>query len=375
MRKFILLVLFLSSCNFDNTNNLVITEEDSVEVILQIEDELRITEFILPSENKKGKIINLNYGCGYDKGISEDIIYIWDPRPREVDVINKILSYSGLPSNFKVYSSDIFNAAAVMIDNERFIIYDPALLKNVDQFSKTYWSSISILAHEIGHHLSGHTLAINYDNAHEQELEADKFSGFILYKMGASEQEAISAMLLYGSDYNSLTHPKKKLRIAKISEGWQEAAGYRYNSAIPPPPAKEIPYKIVFDASTFFESEDFYETDFYDRHKHSIDDTTIYEAIILEIDPKHIGVGDPEPAILMYIDGFYKKGKYPNFSKGDKKWICYNYPFYGELSNAESSWFETILTPGQRVRFSSVWEGGTQVGYYQLYHLENVLTN
>lgn len=44
-------------------------------------------------------------------------------------------------------------------------------LLTVNDFSQ--WS---IHAHEIGHHLSGHTLTSGGDR-HQQELEADEFSG------------------------------------------------------------------------------------------------------------------------------------------------------------------------------------------------------
>lgn len=68
---------------------------------------------------------------------------------------------------------------------------------------------MSILAHEIGHHLLGHTISIGSSNP-QDELEADKFSGFVLYKMGASLNDAVQAIQLLGSDTDSKTHPSKQ---------------------------------------------------------------------------------------------------------------------------------------------------------------------
>lgn len=193
-------------------------------------------EVIVPTnENLVGKIQNINLGCGYNKNIFGLECEIYMPDEREKKIIENIISYSGLPLNFEIYSGDINNAVATIRNNKRYIIYDKNLLKNVEVLTESYWSSISILAHEIGHHLSGHTLNNETDN-HEGELQADKFSGFILYKMGATQKQASNAMYLLGNDEDTDTHPNKNKRIKAILEGWNEAKIQRYQGAIPPPP-------------------------------------------------------------------------------------------------------------------------------------------
>ncbi|WP_390886604.1 M48 family metalloprotease [Lacinutrix neustonica] len=79
-----------------------------------------------------------------------------------------------MPLNFKIYRANINNAVATIINDERYILYDSKLLDLANNQTASFWSSISILAHEIGHHLSGHTLNQMTDN-HTAELEADKF--------------------------------------------------------------------------------------------------------------------------------------------------------------------------------------------------------
>jgi len=85
------------------------------------------------------------------------------------------------------------------------------------------WAAISILAHEIGHHLNGHTLD-KVGSRPQTELEADEFSGFVLRKMGATLEEAQSAMALIASMKGSHTHPAKNDRLAYIATGWKSAA-------------------------------------------------------------------------------------------------------------------------------------------------------
>ena len=67
----------------------------------------------------------------------------------------------------------------MVIDDKRYIIYNSNFMKIANEISNNSWSSISILAHEIGHHLQGHTLN-NNGSRPAIELEADKFSGFVL---------------------------------------------------------------------------------------------------------------------------------------------------------------------------------------------------
>jgi len=65
---------------------------------------------------------------------------------------------------------------------ERFI--NASFIQRVKQRAAEGWSPISILAHEVGHHLAFHTGIARND--HKFELEADYFSGFVLRRLGAT---------------------------------------------------------------------------------------------------------------------------------------------------------------------------------------------
>lgn len=174
-------------------------------------------------------------GCGYTAllEIEENFLPAED---RVRQIVDNIISYSGLPNNFKLYRTDfINNAFAAIVEGERIIVYDSKLFNNVDWYSDSFWSSVSILAHEIGHHLSGHT-GNGLGSNHKTEMEADKFSGFVLYKMGASLEQSLKAMNLLASEIDSETHPSKFKRLRAIKEGWEEASRQRYTGALPPAP-------------------------------------------------------------------------------------------------------------------------------------------
>src|SRR3954451_3217297 len=111
-------------------------------------------------------------------------------------IISDILDVVDIQQNFKVEStSQVDNAAAVIYQNVRYILYNPSFINQLDDAAKDKWASISVIGHEIGHHLLGHTLD-GRGSQIPKELEADEFSGLVLHRMGASLQQAQLAMRL-----------------------------------------------------------------------------------------------------------------------------------------------------------------------------------
>ena len=98
----------------------------------------------------------------------------------------------------------------------------PPLCSNIEEETETDWSAISIMAHEIGHHLQGHTID-GRGGQPIKEIEADKFSGFVLHQLGASLEESVVAVKALGDEYATSTHPAKPARIDAIRKGWLEA--------------------------------------------------------------------------------------------------------------------------------------------------------
>jgi hypothetical protein len=137
-------------------------------------------------------------------------------------VMNDVVKVVGLVPNFVVQAADVPNAAAWINESRRYILYNPTFIQSVRVSTRTDWAAISILAHEIGHHLNGHTLT-REGSRPNTELEADEFSGFALRKMGASLDEAQAAMRLLASEQGSLTHPPRNQRLSAIQRGWFRA--------------------------------------------------------------------------------------------------------------------------------------------------------
>lgn len=134
----------------------------------------------------------------------------------------QIIDIVGLKPNFEVVAANVPNAAAVVYGGKRYVLYNPRFIDQLTRATGTQWAAVSVLAHEIGHHLNGHTLA-NTGSPHQLELEADEFSGFVLRKMGASLKDAQAAMKTAAQDRASKTHPGQQDRLIAIQRGWSQA--------------------------------------------------------------------------------------------------------------------------------------------------------
>lgn len=163
------------------------------------------------------------HSCNYNGEISpvEDL-YGFASDTEAEDAMRRIMRYTGLPSNFTIKAANVPNAAAVLYQEERFILYNQYFMLRIKDQTRTDWAALSILAHEIGHHLSGHTLD-SQGSRPDKELEADKFSGYVLYKMGATLEEARVAMEALASETGTATHPPRSARLAAVTNGWLEA--------------------------------------------------------------------------------------------------------------------------------------------------------
>ena len=137
-------------------------------------------------------------------------------------LIQRIVDASGLSRNFEIRAALVPNAAAVTLGATRYILYNPTFLNDITTTTQDRWAAAGILAHEIGHHLNGHTLQAGGSRP-PLELEADYFSGFILEKLGAQLADATAVIEKYAPEASSATHPARRERVASITSGWRAA--------------------------------------------------------------------------------------------------------------------------------------------------------
>ena len=152
--------------------------------------------------------------------------------------LEKILSVIGASKRFILQPcSDINNAVATSYKGLRYILYDKSFMSTIANNS-TAWSQLFILAHEVGHHINGHSIDILLAAAdvvepktlatkRQQELESDEFAGFILGKLGANLEQTSEAINLLASNKDDTysSHPTKAKRLNAIKIGFNKALG------------------------------------------------------------------------------------------------------------------------------------------------------
>jgi hypothetical protein len=137
-------------------------------------------------------------------------------------IVASILDAIGIQGNFRIEAANVSNVEAKIRHHHRYILYNPQFVNGVNAMTKDKWASIFILAHEVGHHVEGHTLARVKDKL-DVELQADQFAGFVLRKMGATLEEAQLAMHFIAGTNASKTHPGREARLTAIAKGWNSA--------------------------------------------------------------------------------------------------------------------------------------------------------
>lgn len=175
------------------------------------------------------------------------------------EAVHRIVERSGLLPDFVVRANpEVRTAVAFIKGRERVIEYNPAFIATIVDSSRTNWSAVSILAHEIAHHLLGHTLdpaAVHPGD----ELACDRYSGFILHELGATLAESLAAMDVAGDPHGTWRHPPKHARCIAIQQGWEDARRLRDRSA-PEPPALDDTFQFVVrfagDRNTYYVDAD-----------------------------------------------------------------------------------------------------------------------
>ena len=152
------------------------------------------------------------------------------------DALDRILNVIGASKNFVLTPcSEINNVIATSYKGIRYILYDKAFMRTINSRTND-WSSLTILAHEVGHHINGHALdltmyaggvveAKSLAAKRKMELEADEFSAFIMAKLGAPLNKIESAISLISNDKDDSysTHPAKSKRLNAVRIGFNKA--------------------------------------------------------------------------------------------------------------------------------------------------------
>ena len=139
------------------------------------------------------------------------------------EMLRQILNVVGVNVEFELKEANVLNIEAKISHKKKYILYSPSFISELNNTAKDKWSVIALLAHEVGHHVKGHTIHRGGSKP-GIELEADEFAGFVLNKLGATVKQSQNVMYFIAKTEASKTHPSRDSRLQAIEKGWNIAA-------------------------------------------------------------------------------------------------------------------------------------------------------
>lgn len=151
------------------------------------------------------------------------------------NALDRILDVIGASKNFVLTPCDkISNAIATAYKGTRYILYDKQFMNLISKNTND-WSNLFIFAHEVGHHINGHSIdlllytndvvdAPSLEKSRQQELEADEFAAFVLAKLGAnlSQLNNVITLISDNSEDTFSTHPNRDKRLESVRVGYNK---------------------------------------------------------------------------------------------------------------------------------------------------------
>lgn len=139
------------------------------------------------------------------------------PAPEAVKMVRWMTDIVGIRQNIKVVAADIeryVKAFATIKNRQRYIVYNRADFDWKD--GRTSFDDLTTMGHEVGHHVPSHVMTQELSE-HEEELEADRFSGFIMSKLGATLEQATKKFWDWPA---TEWHPGGLRRKQAVADGW-----------------------------------------------------------------------------------------------------------------------------------------------------------
>lgn len=168
--------------------------------------------------------LTIRHSCNFAAADTLAEVYTYESSAEAKQIVERVMQVNVLPQNFIIKSADCNNALATTLGKQRYILYSTAFLENFKKEANTQWAAYCVLAHEIGHHLSNHDLEESNPAVRKKfELEADRFAGGILFRLGATLEEAQAGINTFSLETASQTHPPKRARLEALAVGWKQA--------------------------------------------------------------------------------------------------------------------------------------------------------
>ncbi len=150
--------------------------------------------------------------------------------------LDTILGLAKIPILLRIADS-VKNAVATRLNGQRYILYNPDFLKQFRQGGNARWAAYSVLAHEVGHHVSGHDFDItDPQRRKDMETEADEYSARVLRSLCAKREDAQAGLNALPKNMPKLpNYPSITVRLNRTGRAWELQDSLFRNNIVPDP--------------------------------------------------------------------------------------------------------------------------------------------
>jgi hypothetical protein len=182
-----------------------------------------LVAFFLPAARLSAQdLVSLTHQCDYFSEKKGDQIYAFPADASARELVRQILSAVDSTANFQLHASNVATVTAGISGDTRIVLYNQFLF-GAENKGKMKWINLAILAHQIGHHVNKHSLVKDSDQRKAMELEADRFSAYVLFKLGASAEQAAYALQTDEALNQPSNYPSRSSRVDSIIAVWHSA--------------------------------------------------------------------------------------------------------------------------------------------------------
>ena len=168
------------------------------------------------------EIAHVDGVCMFDSDELKESLYLFPPDKRSLKMFDELLDKSGKDLNVTVKAANVPLVAAAERGDERLLLYNQFALDSFESQDEKDWTVLLVIAHQIGHHASNHSFLLEPRMRVEIELEADRFAGYLLFRLGATEANIRNLREFLRKSHQSSMFPPPDVRLTAVIEGWHD---------------------------------------------------------------------------------------------------------------------------------------------------------
>jgi len=92
-----------------------------------------LTAALLTITTQAQEIITCSHACQFNGPDKQGRIYAYESDRDAEIALNKIMEYTGLPTNFELKATNVANAAAALQGNKRYIFYNQSFMQRISK--------------------------------------------------------------------------------------------------------------------------------------------------------------------------------------------------------------------------------------------------